>query len=63
MSDRYKGYVNTQYTFWCGGNAKRQCVEWSQYSGPRSLATKDAKRAGWRLTREFGWQCPDCRKE
>jgi hypothetical protein len=52
-----KGRIAKYFTVWCG-------VCCGQFDGAMShnkseVAIK-AKQAGWKLTEQYGWLCPDC---
>ena len=53
------GKISTEYTFWCG-----LCVRWDQLpsEGSKKLTIVEARRAGWKLTKENGWICPKCKQ-
>jgi hypothetical protein len=49
-----RGSISTEYTVWCG-----LCAEWEQFACLRSKAqaAAEARREGWRHTKENGWIC------
>ena len=53
---RAKGGIRAYYTVWCGS-----CDEFRELGGKtiRACGT-EAKKLGWRNTRERGWLCPEC---
>ena len=54
-----KGHFVTMVSVWCG-----LCVEWVELDEVKKRkCAKQAKQAGWRLTRKHGWLCPRCAKE
>jgi hypothetical protein len=54
------GDISREHTFWCG---HPDCAEWKTFpSWTLTIAHRDAKRAGWRKTKEHGWLCPACVK-
>lgn len=57
---RQRGYVSTEWTFWCG-----LCEHWEQeaVSATKRDAISGAKRHGWRLTKAAGWVYPKHTKE
>jgi hypothetical protein len=40
---------------WCDAEG---CAEWTPGGNTRSDAAREARRAGWKFTKETGWRCP-----
>jgi len=54
-----KGYIDKQYTVWCGS-----CCAWGRVSNPRkNEAIKIFCDRGWRNMKNSGWTCPGCVKK
>lgn len=52
------GHISIEFTFWCG---LRDCEYWEQFGGPKKkFAIEDAKKRGWKKTKNHGWVCPEC---
>lgn len=55
-----KGCITKEHTVWCC----EPCVKWFQISSStKAEAIKEFKWMGWRLSKDKGWLCPDCRKK
>ncbi len=54
-----KGRMRRYYTVWCGCCAQWHGLEANKW--PR--VAQEARDAGWRYTRRYGWLCPDCAKK
>jgi hypothetical protein len=54
------GKITTEFTVWCG-----KCEVWWQESMSRNKTefAEYIQKYGWRKTKEYGWVCPDCRKD
>ncbi|GEN36118.1 hypothetical protein ADA01nite_35780 [Aneurinibacillus danicus] len=50
----FKGYIGKYYTIWCG-----KCIKWEDVP-VNSYPEKQARKMGWKNTKEYGWLCPDC---
>lgn len=48
-----KGQISHETTIWCG-----TCPEWNSQPGHGNA--KRWRRAGWRMTLDYGWVCPTC---
>jgi hypothetical protein len=59
---RPKCRISVTLTVWCGGLP--DCDEWLHLEAAQKRhGAREAKRAGWKLTRERGWLCPRCAGE
>jgi hypothetical protein len=71
VKPRYpQGTITTEHTVWCGASTLATntgqphpftgyiCTGHYQFSDSPPVA--HVKREGWKLTREYGWLCPNC---
>ena len=57
-----KGVISKRLTMTCGG--EYACTEWMDCGNTTVCeAAADARRGGWKFTKERGWLCPECAKE
>ena len=51
-----KGVIYRMFHVMCNCGCDMLC-DWVK---SKRAAARDAKEAGWKLTRKHGWQCPGC---